>query len=100
MGVFMLCQYSKDLADLFEDGVDAVFFHNPADIGGRYSALSLFGLVSGALLGIPPSLLLTDTLPLPSLVAVVVVVVVLLVADAALALAAASSLSPIDTETE
>ena len=32
MGVFMLCQYSEDLACLFEDGVDAVFFHNPDDM--------------------------------------------------------------------
>ena len=32
MGVFMLCQYSGDLACLFEDGVDAVFFHNPDDM--------------------------------------------------------------------
>lgn len=32
MGVFMLCQYSEDLANLFEDGVDAVFFHNPDDM--------------------------------------------------------------------
>jgi spore maturation protein CgeB len=32
MGVFMLCQYSEDLADLFEDGVDVVFFHNPEDM--------------------------------------------------------------------
>ena len=32
MGIFMLCQYSDDLACLFEDGVDAVFFHNPDDM--------------------------------------------------------------------
>ena len=32
MGVFMLCQYSEDLSYLFEDGVDAVFFHNPDDM--------------------------------------------------------------------
>ena len=32
MGVFMLCQYSEDLTCLFEDGVDAVFFHNPDDM--------------------------------------------------------------------
>ena len=32
MGVFMLCQHSEDLASLFEDGVDAVFFHNPEDM--------------------------------------------------------------------
>jgi transaldolase/glucose-6-phosphate isomerase len=34
-------------------------FINPADIGGRYSALSLFGLVSAALMEIPPGQLLT-----------------------------------------
>ncbi len=33
-------------------------FINPADIGGRYSALSLFGLVSAALMEIPPARLL------------------------------------------
>lgn len=33
-------------------------FINPADIGGRYSALSLFGLVPAALMGIPPAQLL------------------------------------------
>ena len=32
MGVFMLCQHSDDLACLFEDGVDAVFFHSPDDM--------------------------------------------------------------------
>lgn len=32
MGVFMLCQYSDDLAELFDDGVDAVFFRNPEDM--------------------------------------------------------------------
>lgn len=32
MGVFMLCQYSDDLACLFEDGVDAAFFHSPDDM--------------------------------------------------------------------
>jgi len=32
MGVFMLCEYSYDLSKLFEDGVDAVFFHNPQDM--------------------------------------------------------------------
>ena len=32
-------------------------FRNPADIGGRYSALSLFGLVPTALIGAPPDLL-------------------------------------------
>lgn len=33
-------------------------FINPADIGGRFSALSLFGLVPAALMGIPPATLL------------------------------------------
>lgn len=33
-------------------------FLNPPDIGGRYSALSLFGLVPAALLGIDPNVLL------------------------------------------
>jgi glucose-6-phosphate isomerase len=33
-------------------------FINPADIGGRYSALSLFGLVPAALMGIAPAQLL------------------------------------------
>jgi glycosyltransferase involved in cell wall biosynthesis len=32
IGVFMLCQYSDDLAQIYEDGVDAVFFHNPDDM--------------------------------------------------------------------
>lgn len=32
MGVFMLCQYSSDLVQLFEDGVDAVFFHSADDL--------------------------------------------------------------------
>jgi len=32
MGVFMLCQHSDDLACLFEDGVDVVFFRNPDDM--------------------------------------------------------------------
>lgn len=32
MGVLMLCQYSDDLAQLFEDGVDVVFFRNPDDM--------------------------------------------------------------------
>lgn len=41
------------LADLAtEHGFRATFL-NPEDIGGRYSALSLFGLVPGALLGAP-----------------------------------------------
>ena len=33
-------------------------FENPADIGGRYSALSLFGLVPAALAGVAPDALL------------------------------------------
>lgn len=33
-------------------------FENPADIGGRYSALSLFGLVPAALAGVDPGALL------------------------------------------
>ena len=33
-------------------------FINPPDIGGRYSALSLFGLVSAALMDVPPTRLL------------------------------------------
>lgn len=33
-------------------------FINPADIGGRFSALSLFGLVPAALMGVPPATLL------------------------------------------
>jgi glucose-6-phosphate isomerase len=37
-------------------------FINPADIGGRYSALSLFGLVSASLMGIAPAKLLTDSI--------------------------------------
>jgi glycosyltransferase involved in cell wall biosynthesis len=32
LGVFMLCQYSDDLARMFEDGVDAVFFRSPDDM--------------------------------------------------------------------
>ncbi|NLE96150.1 MAG: glucose-6-phosphate isomerase [Dehalococcoidia bacterium] len=35
-------------------------FLNPADIGGRYSVLSLFGLVPAALLGIDPGRLLNN----------------------------------------
>ena len=34
-------------------------FLNPADIGGRFSALSLFGLVPAALIGLPPAQLLS-----------------------------------------
>jgi transaldolase / glucose-6-phosphate isomerase len=40
-----------------ERGFRAVF-RNPEDIGGRYSALSLFGLVPGALIGAPLGALL------------------------------------------
>jgi hypothetical protein len=40
-----------------EKGFRRVFL-NPADIGGRYSALSLFGLVPAALMGIDATLLL------------------------------------------
>ena len=32
MGVFLLCQYSEDIAKIFEDKVDAVFFHDPEDM--------------------------------------------------------------------
>lgn len=32
MGVFMLCQYSDDLAQIFNDGVDVVFFYNSDDM--------------------------------------------------------------------
>jgi glucose-6-phosphate isomerase len=39
-------------------------FINPADIGGRFSALSLFGLVPAALLGIDPALLLDGADPI------------------------------------
>lgn len=39
-------------------------FINPADIGGRFSALSLFGLVPAALMGIEPGLLLDAAVPM------------------------------------
>jgi len=39
-------------------------FINPADIGGRFSALSLFGLVPAALMGINPASLLDGALPM------------------------------------
>ncbi|MBC7203723.1 MAG: glycosyltransferase [Pusillimonas sp.] len=32
MGVFMLCQYSDDLAQIFNDGVDVVFFRNSEEM--------------------------------------------------------------------
>ena len=43
---------TKLAAEARERGFRAVF-ENPADIGGRYSALSLFGLVPMALAGVP-----------------------------------------------
>ncbi len=42
------------------DGFFDVFL-NPSDIGGRYSALTLFGIVPAALIGVPLSPLLDDT---------------------------------------
>lgn len=39
-------------------------FINPADIGGRFSALSLFGLVPAALMGIDPATLLDAAAPM------------------------------------
>jgi glucose-6-phosphate isomerase len=39
-------------------------FVNPADIGGRFSALSLFGLVPAALMGIAPESLLDAAAPM------------------------------------
>lgn len=39
-------------------------FINPADIGGRFSALSLFGLVPAALMGIDPASLLDAAAPM------------------------------------
>lgn len=39
-------------------------FINPEDIGGRFSALSLFGLVPAALMGIDPALLLDGAAPM------------------------------------
>jgi glucose-6-phosphate isomerase len=46
------------LADLATTRGFRATFHNPDDIGGRYSALSFFGLVPAALLGIDPRALL------------------------------------------
>ena len=40
-------------------------FLNPPDVGGRYSALSLFGLVPGALIGIDPARLLQSAATVP-----------------------------------
>jgi len=42
----------------------AQVFLNPSDIGGRFSALSLFGLVPATLVGIDPLALLTPVTPL------------------------------------
>lgn len=39
-------------------------FINPEDIGGRFSALSLFGLVPAALMGIDPAVLLDGAAPM------------------------------------
>jgi glucose-6-phosphate isomerase len=44
-----------------EQGFQAVFV-NPSDIGGRYSALSFFGMVPAALMGIDVARLLDDAL--------------------------------------
>jgi glucose-6-phosphate isomerase len=41
------------LEELARDRAFRAVFANPEDIGGRYSALSLFGLVPGALIGAP-----------------------------------------------
>ncbi len=46
------------LGDLARDRRFRAVFENPADIGGRYSALSLFGLVPAALAGVSPDGLL------------------------------------------
>jgi glucose-6-phosphate isomerase len=48
------------LGDLARERGYRHVFVNPADIGGRYSALSLFGLVPGALLGLDVEALLSD----------------------------------------
>jgi glucose-6-phosphate isomerase len=58
------------LAELAEDRKFRRTFLNPPDIGGRYSALSLFGLVPAALCGIAPDGLLDGAEALlPTLVA-------------------------------
>jgi glucose-6-phosphate isomerase len=44
---------ATELAKLAEDRAYRKIFLNPPDIGGRFSALSLFGLVPGALIGAP-----------------------------------------------
>jgi transaldolase/glucose-6-phosphate isomerase len=46
------------LGDLARDRGFRAVFENPPDIGGRYSALSLFGLVPAALAGVSPDGLL------------------------------------------
>ncbi len=48
----------SELERLARDGDWRACFLNPADVGGRYSALSLFGLVPAALLGIDVARLL------------------------------------------
>jgi glucose-6-phosphate isomerase len=47
--------HKRALAERFRD-----VFVNPADIGGRYSALSFFGMVPAALMGVDLSALLND----------------------------------------
>ncbi len=47
------------LADIARDRSFLHLFNNPPDIGGRYSALSMFGLVPGAIIGIDLDRLLT-----------------------------------------
>jgi hypothetical protein len=49
-----------DLARLGQSRGYREVFLNPPDIGGRFSALSLFGLVPGALIGVPIGELLSD----------------------------------------
>ena len=48
----------SSLADLAAEKDMRALYLNPADVGGRFSALSLFGLVPAALLGIDLDLLL------------------------------------------
>lgn len=48
------------LQDLASNKGFAALFTNPADIGGRFSALSLFGLVPAALVGVDVAALLDD----------------------------------------
>ncbi|MFV1990849.1 MAG: hypothetical protein ACC652_08945, partial [Acidimicrobiales bacterium] len=49
-----------DLARLAHDRNFRVCFENPSDVGGRFSALSLFGLVPGAACGVDVSVLLSS----------------------------------------